>query len=216
MVNEMFFTLACAGLTGILFGLTLTFAGYRFFLFLLPLWGFVFGLVLSAQTMQAIFGHAFLATVTSWVVGLVVGGVFALLSYLFYLSAVAITAGSLGYFATVGILLAIGLPMGLMVWLIGLAVAVLLSIVTIRFDLAKWVITVATAVLGAGTIIGAIVLMFNPVATFLANPVQAILRTSPLAAIMFIVVAVLGLAVQIKQNRNFNLTEYDRWTNPAI
>ena len=85
MVTDSFLSVACAGLIGILFGLALCFAGYRLFLFLLPVWGFVFGLALGAQTIQALLGQAFLATVTSWVVGLIVGVVFAVLSYLFYI-----------------------------------------------------------------------------------------------------------------------------------
>ena len=215
MVTDSFFALACAGLIGILFGLALTFAGYRLFLILLPIWGFVFGLALGAQTVQAIFGQAFLATVTSWVVGFIVGGIFAVLAYLFYLFAVALIAGSLGYSAAVGILLAIGLPMGFLVWLIGIVAAVLLAIVTIRFDLAKWVIIIATSVLGAGTIIAAIVTMFVPAAQFMQNPVKAVLNASPFTAILFLVVAVLGIVAQIKQNQNFNLTEYDRWATPV-
>lgn len=215
MVTDSFFTLACAGLIGILFGMALTFAGYRLFLVLLPIWGFFFGLALGAQTMQALFGQAFLATITSWVVGLIVGGIFAVLSYLFYMLAVAIIAGSLGYSAAVGILLAIGLPMGFLVWLIGIVAAVILAIVTIRFDLAKWIIIIATSVLGAGTAIGAILLMFVPAAQFLENPVRAVLNASPLTAIMFLVLAVLGIVAQIKQNQNFNLTQYDRWSTPA-
>lgn len=215
MINESFFTLACAGLIGILFGLALTFAGYRFFIVLLPIWGFVFGFALGAQTLQALLGTAFLASVTSWVVGFIVGGVFAVLSYLFYMLAVAIIAGSLGYSAVVGILLAIGLPMGFLVWLIGIIAAVVLAIVTIRFNIAKWVIIIATSVLGAGVIVGSIVLMFNPLAVVAANPVRAILQTSPLVAILFLVVAVLGVVAQIKQNQSFTIDSYDRWSTAA-
>jgi len=217
MVNESFFTLACAGLIGIMFGLALCFAGYRFFLVLLPIFGFFFGLILGAQTLQAIGGNnfPFLLSVTSWVVGFIVGGIFAVLSYLFYIAAVAIIAGALGYSAVVGILLAIGLPMGFLVWLIGLVVGVLLAIVTIRFNIQKYVIIIATAVLGAGEIIGAIVLMFNPAAQVLANPVKAVLNASPLTAILFLVVAVLGIVAQIKQNQQYDLMSYDRWNNPS-
>jgi len=39
--------------------------GYRFFIFLLPIWGFFFGFGLGAQAVQALFGDAFLSTVTS-------------------------------------------------------------------------------------------------------------------------------------------------------
>jgi hypothetical protein len=36
---------------------------------------------LGAQTLQVLFGVGFLATITSWVVGFIVGGLFAVLSY---------------------------------------------------------------------------------------------------------------------------------------
>lgn len=216
MVTDSFFALACAGLIGILFGLALTFAGYRLFLVLLPIWGFFFGLALGAQTMQALFGQAFLATITSWLVGFIVGAVFAVLSYLFYMLAVAIIAGSLGYTVAVGILMAIGLPMGLLVWLIGIVAAVLLAIITIRFNLQKYVVIIATSVLGAATIVGAIALMFNPAATILANPVRAILNASPLIAILFLIVAVLGVIAQLKQNQGYTIVEYDRWSESSV
>ena len=109
MVNESLFTLMCAGVIGSLFGLLMAFSGYRLFLLLLPVWGFFFGLALGADTMQALFGVGFLATITSWVVGFVVGAVFAVLSYLFYMFAVAVIAGSLGYVVTAAVLYGIGM-----------------------------------------------------------------------------------------------------------
>src|SRR5512136_2522786 len=115
MTTDSFFALMCGGLIGLLFGLVMAFAGYRLFLILLPIWGFFFGFGLGAQTIQALFGDAFLATVTSWVVGFIVAAVFAILAYLFYIVAVAIIAGSLGYAAAVGLLTALGLQFGLLV-----------------------------------------------------------------------------------------------------
>jgi hypothetical protein len=53
MGGDSFLALACAGLIGILFGLVLAFAGYRFFLILLPIFGFFFGLAFGAQAIQA-------------------------------------------------------------------------------------------------------------------------------------------------------------------
>jgi hypothetical protein len=212
MVGESFLGLACAGLIGILFGLVLAFAGYRFFLVLLPIFGFFFGLAFGAQAIQALFGQAFLATVTSWVVGFIVGLVFAVLSYLFYLVAVAIIAGALGYAVTVGLVQAIGLPMGWLLWLIGVAVGVIVAIITLRFNIQKWVIIIATSVLGAGAVVGTMVLLFNPAAQFLQNPVQVALRTSPFMVIVFLLVAVLGIIAQVRANRNFTLDSYDRWS----
>ncbi len=210
MVNESFFTFACAGLIGLLFGTALAFAGYRLFIFLLPLWGFFFGLALGAQTIQALFGDAFLATVTSWVVGFIVALIFAVLSYAFYLFAVAIIAGSLGYAVAVGLLTAIGLQMGFLVWLIGIVAAVALVIVTLVFNIQKWVVIAATAILGSATVFGTILLMFNPAATVMASPVKTMLSSSPLMTILFLVVAGLGIYFQFVSTRAVTVVEYNR------
>jgi hypothetical protein len=210
MVNESFFTLACAGLIGLLFGTALAFAGYRLFIFLLPVWGFFFGLALGAQTIQAIFGDAFLSTVTSWVVGFIVALIFAVLSYAFYLFAVAIIGGSLGYALAVGLLTAIGLQMGFLVWLIGIIAGVALAIVTIVFNIQKWVVIAATAILGSATVFGTILLMFNPVAKVMASPVKTMLSASPLMTILFLVVAGLGIYFQFVSTRAVTVVEYNR------
>jgi hypothetical protein len=206
-----FLSLACAGLIAFLFGLTLCFVGYRFFLFLLPIWGFFFGLWLGAQSMQALFNQGFLATITSWVVGFIVGAVFAVLAYLFYIVAVAIIAGSLGYFVAVGILLWLGLNMGFLVWLIGIVAAIALAVVTLMFNLQKWVIIIATSVLGASIVIGTFVVMFNPAIKLLENPIQFILSQSWLLWITTLVLVVAGVYVQFKSSSAVKLEEYNRW-----
>ena len=211
MGGESFLALACAGLIGILFGLVLAFAGYRFFLILLPIWGFFFGLAFGAQTVQALFGQAFLATVTSWVVGFIVALAFAVLSYLFYFIAVALIAGALGYAVTVGLVTALGVPMGWLLWIIGVAVGIVVAIVVLRFNLQKWAIIIATSVLGAGVIVGTIVLLFRPAAQFLESPVRVALATSPFMVIVFLLVAVLGVIAQVRANRNFTVESYNRW-----
>jgi hypothetical protein len=215
MVNETFFTLACAGLIGLLFGTALAFSGYRLFIFLLPLWGFFFGLALGAQTIQALFGDAFLATVTSWVVGFIVALIFAVLSYAFYVFAVAVIAGSLGYAVAVGLLTAIGLQMGFLVWVIGIIAAVALAIVTLVFNIQKWVIIAATAILGSATVFGTILMMFNPAAQVLANPVKTMVSSSPLMTILFLVVAGLGIYFQFVSTRSVTVVEYNRMSSAA-
>jgi len=111
--------LLCATLIALLMGLAICFGGYRLFLFLLPIWGFFFGFALGAETMQALFGVGFLATVTSWVVGFIVAAIFALLSYLFYAVGVALVAGSLGYALGAGFMNLINLDWNWLVWLVG-------------------------------------------------------------------------------------------------
>ncbi len=215
MTTESFLALACASLIAFIFGLVLCFGGYRFFLILLPIWGFFFGLVFGAQSMQMLFGTGFFAEVTSWVVGFVVGAIFAVLSYFFYLVAVALIAGALGYTAATGLLLAIGLDMGALVWIIGVVAGIALAAATIIFNLQKWVIIIATSLLGAGVIFGAFVILFAPHATLLENPIKTALGQSPLLMITAVVVAILGIIVQVRVNRRYTIVSYNRWAEPV-
>ncbi|MCC7165916.1 MAG: DUF4203 domain-containing protein [Anaerolineae bacterium] len=215
MATDSFFALACTAIIAFVFGLALCFGGYRFFLLLLPIWGFFFGFVLGAQAVTSILGDAFLATITSWVVGFVVGALFAVLSYLFYIVAVAIIAGSLGYAIATGLLLAIGLPMGFIVWIVGVVGAVAMAGATLFLNLQKWVIMIATAVLGAGVILGGFLILFAPGRMALENPVVATLQASPLLLIVFIVTAAAGVFVQWRTGMRWTVTEYNRWEDTA-
>ena len=207
----MGFEVFCATLIALFLGLVICFAGYRLFLLLLPIWGFFVGFALGAQTLQLLFGAGFLATVTGWVVGFVVGALFAVLSYLFYAFAVAVIAGALGYGVGAGFMGLIGVDWNWLVWLVGIALAVVMIIVTFYFDLQKYVIIIATAVGGAGMIV--ITLMFGYIgmtlAKFFENPIQFALNDSPLWTIFFLVMAGLGIAAQIYSSRAFEIEAYE-------
>ncbi len=217
MTTDTFFSLACVSIIALLFGSVVAFAGYRFFLFLLPIWGFFFGFGLGAQSIQAIFGTGFLSDVTSWVVGFVVALVFAVLSYLFYLVAVALVAGSLGYGLGAGVMLAILPNFNFTAWLVGLVVGIVFAIVTLRYNIQKYVIIAATALWGAGIIIGTFLFLFGglPVAQLVQNPVALVLRTSPFWLIVFLIIAVVGFATQYESTRELEVTAYNRITGEA-
>src|SRR5215472_1112511 len=120
MTTDSFFAILVGGTIALLFGMVLLFSGYRFLWVLLPILGFFFGFGLGAETVQALFGGGFLATVTSWVVGFCVAVIFAMLSYLFYFMAVGLIAGALGYAIGVGILEAFVPNLNFIVWLVGI------------------------------------------------------------------------------------------------
>jgi predicted flap endonuclease-1-like 5' DNA nuclease len=207
MSTDIFFTLACTALIASLFGLTLAFAGYKLFRVLLPIWGFFFGLWLGAQSIQVLFNEGFLTTITSWVVGLLVGVLFAVLAFPFYLFGVAILAASLGYFVTVGLLLWIGMPWGFLAWLIGIIAAIAVAAATLVLNLQKWIIVIGSAILGAGLVVGVFTALFKPVSLILENPVKVMLETSPLLLILFLVLVVLGIYVQSKTSRSVAVVE---------
>jgi len=219
MTTDSFFAVMCGGLIALLFGMVLAFAGYRLFLILLPIWGFFFGFGLGAQAILALSPNdAFLATVTSWVVGFIVAVVFAVLAYLFYIFAVAIISFSLGYSVTVGVLMALGMPLagGFIAWLIAVVVGVVLALVVLRFNIQKVVIELATAFLGAGAIVGVFVLLFGgPTAQIMQNPVKFVLSNSPFWLIVFIVLGVVGFAAQYVHNRSWEVKTYNRMSEPT-
>jgi hypothetical protein len=130
--------------------------------------------------------------------------------------AVAIIGGSLGYVLVVGLLTWIGMEFGLLVWAIGLIAAVLAAFVTIRFNLQKWVVIIATSVLGTATIFGTILAMFNPAATLLRNPVRVLLDTSPFLLVLFLCVAALGVVVQVGTTKEFEVKSYDRMSPSGV
>lgn len=207
----MGFEFLCASLMALAVGLAICFNGYRWFLILLPVWGFFFGFALGAQTLQAVFGIGFLSTVTSWVLGFVVGAVFAMASYLFYLAAVALMGGSLGYALGVGIMGLIGLDFGLIPWLVGIVLAVIVAGVTVYYNLYRYVIIATTAIGGAGTVV--ITFMFGwaglTLAKFAENPIRFALQDAPLWAVFFVVLAVLGIASQLTTSRGYVIEPYE-------
>ncbi|NIL97159.1 MAG: DUF4203 domain-containing protein [Planctomycetales bacterium] len=212
----MTFELLCMGVIALGFGLLVTFAGYKLLWIILPIWGFVAGFAIGAQAIQAIFDEAFLATVTSWVVGFVVGGFFAVFSYLFYFIAVALLAGGFGYGVAVGLLTWIGLDFGLVVWLLGIVAGAITAAVVLALNLQKYAVIVITAVGGTATIIYTLLAAFGglPPGGMLANPVQTAIDDSWLWFLFFVVVAGAGIYFQLVTNRYYVAEDYDRWASP--
>lgn len=196
----MAFELFCATMIALLFGLAVTFGGYRLFLVFLPIWGFFFGFGLGAQTLQVLFGIGFLATVTSWVVGFIIGALFAVLSYMFYIFGVAILAGSLGYGLGVGLMAWIGFNPGIISWLVGIVLGVALIIITLLFNLQKYVVIIGTSVGGAALLIGTLMMGVVGVGLtrFVENPIRVMLQDSWIWTILFLVLVIGGIIVQLR------------------
>jgi hypothetical protein len=145
-------TLAIA-LIALVIGAAFCFGGFRFFLLLLPLWGFVVGFSVGIDAVTALFGDGAFATVTSWVVGFVLALGFALFSYLYYYAAIAVLGGAVGYAIGTSAWGIIGNEAGLIAFVIGLACAVVLAIVVLALNVPKYLVIVLTGLGGAATIL---------------------------------------------------------------
>ncbi len=197
-----------------LLGLALCFVGYRFFLVMLPIWGFFAGFWLGAMATALILGQGFLATVTGWVVGFVIALVTAVLSYLFYLVGVAIVSGGIGAAFGSGVMTVIGFDPGLVVTLVILISAIVAAGLTLVLNLQKYVVIILTAVAGANALVLSGLLLFGRVTLqslqTSANLIRPIIQDSVFWLIVWLVVAVAGIAVQILANRTFTFTR-DRY-----
>jgi hypothetical protein len=213
MTTDSFFAVMLGGTIALLFGMVVLFGGYRFLWVLLPILGFFFGFGLGAQTVQALFGGGFLATISSWVVGFCVAVIFAMLSYLFYFMAVALIGGALGYVVAVGLLEAIGLDFGFIVWMIGIVAGIAMAGVVLAFNIQKYVVIIGTSILGSGVIVGTFLFLFGglPSAQIAANPVRAAMQGSAFWSIVFILLALLGGISQYESTRYVEVETYNRF-----
>lgn len=203
--------LLCTMLFALLFSLTVCFAGYRFLMALLPLWGFLFGFLFGVETLTALLGTGFLASAASLIAGFVGGFIFAALAYLFYIVGVAILAGSLGYTLGVGLLGLLGLDFGLLSWIVGIALAIAAIALTFYLRIAKYVIIVVTALGGAALVVSTLALGpagFEAARVF-ENPVGLVLNNSPWWTLVYLALAGAGIVVQVLGARRFEPEPYE-------
>ena len=147
----------------VVIGLAFCFGGWRFFLLLLPIWGFVVGFGLGTEAMRALFGDGTFATVTSWIVGFVIAAVFAILSYLYYYAAIAILAGAVGYAIGAAAWGIIGNEQGVIAFVIGLVVGVVFAIGVLALNVPRYLVIVLTGLGGAATVIAGWFLLIGKV-----------------------------------------------------
>ena len=147
----------------VVIGLAFCFGGWRFFLLLLPIWGFVVGFGLGTEGMRALFGDGTFATVTSWIVGFVIAVAFAILSYLYYYAAIAILAGMVGYAIGASAWGIIGNEQGVIAFVIGLVVGVVFAIGVLALNVPRYLVIVLTGLGGAATVIAGWFLLIGKV-----------------------------------------------------
>ncbi|HLY32144.1 MAG TPA: DUF4203 domain-containing protein [Ktedonobacterales bacterium] len=203
----MFFIVVLAALVLLVLGCLFCFAGYRFFLILMPIWGFIAGFAFTASAIQDFFGGGFLATTASWVFGLFVGLIVGALAYFYYYGAVIAILASVGFAIGEGIVIGFGARPGLLSFLIGALFALVASVVSIYFHLPQIVVVVFTALNGAAAILTSILLAFGTVTlgSLQDGDVGDIIRASWAWLLAYIVLAAAGVAVQRRALRKYTL-----------
>ena len=205
----MFGTITLA-LFAVLLGVAFLLVGYRFFLVMLPIWGFFAGFWLGAYSITLILGTGFLATTTGLVVGFVVGIIGAVLSYLFYIVGVLIIAGAFGGALGSGVMGALGFDPGLITAIVALVSALIAAGLTLLLNLQKYVIIVFTAIAGAVLIAFSSMLLFGQITVAELqtgrNLIQPVFQGSWFWSIAWLVLTIIGTVAQIRANRTYAFT----------
>ena len=211
------------GLLAIAIGAAFAFYGFRVFLILLPIWGFFAGFLVGASFMDALFPDSgFLIEVSSWVLGFILGLVFAVLSYLYFWVAVVLLGGVLGYQLTYGVFEWLGFSAdGIIVFLLALVVGAAFAVAFFVLHMPAVLVIVATAISGAGAAIAGVIVALGLVPVdALSGGIYGVYNAHDLGIIWLIAAIVVAIAGAVYQTRTVaDMAEAitaDRYMNPGI
>jgi hypothetical protein len=207
------------GILLLLIGLAVAFFGLRFWFILLPIFGAVSGFWIGARAIQQLFGEGFLATATSWIVGILLAIGFALLSWFIWYAGAIIMAGSVGALLASGIVHALfSNPWGWVLFIIALLGAILFAVIALALNLPIYIVIVNSALGGASlAVAGLLTLMGTITVTELANGATLAVvdeakfqGASWLWILLWLIVAAAGLFFQLQSVAAVRLPE-ERW-----
>jgi hypothetical protein len=186
------------GILAIGVGLLAVFMGFRIFQLLLPIWGFVAGFVLGASLIAAILGTGFLRTILGLVAGVAAGIGFAAIAYLWWWVGVILAIGAFGYALGYAILPALGIDIGVINVLVGLAFAAALAMVAVVLRLPRAIIVVVTALWGAAAAVGGVLVILGVVEldSLGYGGVDVALGQSLLWTVAWLTLAIVGMVAQ--------------------
>ena len=193
-----------------LIGLAALLWGYRFFLVLLPIWGFFAGLWLGVTGTTMLLGDGFFWTASGIIIGVIIGLIAAVLSYLFFLVGVAIFTAAIGGMLGSGLMGALGFDPGFLTTIVTILSAVAAAFLALIWNLQKYVITALTAVGGAALLVTAFMLLFGQVNlpdVQAGNLLEPIFASSWVWILAWLVLCVVGFVFQIRRDREFQFSK---------
>ena len=210
------------GVFALAIGLGLVFRGFKLFMLLLPLLGFIGGFMLGAGLIEALFGDGFFATLVSWGAGFLFGVVMAVLSYLYYWLAVGVLGGFIGYQVTLGLLAWIGFDeSGIFAIVISFVVALGVGVAFLLANMPTVVAIVGTSIAGAAlAVAGAALALGLLPSEGLVDGVLGIYASEELGWVGVLLLAGLALGGMVLQARDLTpddaVISPDQFRNPGV
>ncbi len=147
------------GIIALLTGAVFCFRGYLAMRLVIPMWGAFAGFMLGAGIVSGDAG--FLGNALGWLVGFGLAVVFGVIAYLYYEVSVIIGMMGIGFVLGTSLMVALGVTWSWLIVLSGVVLAVVLAFVAIAGDLPMVLLTVLTALAGASTMVGGLMLLFG-------------------------------------------------------
>jgi len=195
------------GVLTLICGIAFCFTGYKFFRYLLPLWGFIAGFWISEAFVAALFGDSNSAVIAGWIVGVVGGLALAALSYFIYQAALAILGWTFGLWLMAAILGWVGMEPRVLVVILALLGATLIAVLTFQKTIQKYLVIIFTAWIGTTGIVFGLLLLLSPLShddfrSGLEPLLPSIVQQLWMATVLWIFLALLGIGIQLITTRD--------------
>jgi hypothetical protein len=185
------------GVVAVLIGVLACFAGYRVFRVVLPILGFIVGLGVGAQLAETFLGAPYLDSLTSWLIAILAGLVFATIAFVWWYLSVALTIAGLGYAIGFGGATGAGADTATAT-IAGIVVAVVFALAAIVLRIPAAIVIVMSAFWGASAIVGGALVLLDriAVADLRNGSVDVVIGQSPVLLGVWLALAVVGIVVQ--------------------
>jgi hypothetical protein len=201
----------------LLFGVLLCFGGYRFFMVMLPVWGFFGGLWAGAKGVRILLGEGFLATATSMTVGVLVGILLAIFAWKFYRAGVAMVGAAIGAWLGAGIMDRLGYESGHFPALVALLTGAVVGLVTYIRGWQRYLVIVLSAIGGANALVLALMLISGQISLETLQQagtgVRPVIKYAALWSLGWLGLAIAGIIYQLRrfQENDFDKNEFVKY-----
>jgi hypothetical protein len=195
------------GIALVLVGSAIATMGLRLFVQVLPLLAFVSGFFTGAGFVNQILGDRFLGTALGWILGLVLGVIFALAAWNWWYVGVIVAAATTGSVGGSALAEAIGIDRKVVIFLFAVAGAAIMLYVSVKMNMPLRTVIMNTSFAGASMTVVGLMLVFNQIQrTELGEGSGvAILRESWWWTIVWLAFGVVGFVGQNKNKEQVTL-----------
>jgi hypothetical protein len=193
-------------------GAIFCFRGYIALRAVIAAWGALVGFVLGASIGGDDAG--ILTTAFSWILGIVLALVFAVVAYLYYAVSIALAMGSIGFTLGASLIVALGISWSWLIVLSGLALGIALAVIALVADVPTVLLVVLSAAAGASAITGGIMLLAGTLGTDDITVSAAIteqLNDDWYWYAIWIVLAIVGVVAQLRFSDRMDAEMREAW-----